>query len=220
MFLSSLCHEFKTSCERVYEQVFALSGSQERATSTASRGEYEKLRRDNGGDRNVRLPETMDREMAKELVELAVSGVEIDTKLEKTKRPGGETFSVPSNISSSNRSLASQSLKELGANASSESAHIEFCREMENRTYSRLRVITDEESALKVGEAIYLLDNTWFEQWLQFLNGGNRPGPIRNSGLDRETGEWGRTYVGLDAKGWGVLSDLYTYDVALIKEYD
>jgi hypothetical protein len=233
MFLSDICSDLKSTCERFYEQVtITLTNRSPSLNSTTShqqsRGQYEKIPREENVARR-RKEETMDREMAQELVDLAVNGIveqqqPLATNNTKTKRPGGETFALPQLQQSSSKSVASENLKEvvvINPEVQLQDEYLKFCREMENRTFMRLRLIQDTESALSLmndGELIYLIDNTWFQEWLGFLRGGKRPGPIINANLSRFEGEWGQTYVGLDSKGWGVLSDLYKYDVEVIKD--
>ena len=217
MLLSNLCQDLRNACERAYEHVYDAVG----AGSINGRrrpADYEKLTKDEGGNHGVRLPETMDREVAEELVELAVSGGP-SRKMEKSTRPGGETFSAPSNISSS-KSVASESLKELSASVQSlgkpsADEQIQMCRELENKIFTKIRLFRDVDSALDSGEVIFLVDGQWFEEWMRFLKGAKRPGQIINAKVNQQNGTWGKSFIGLDAKGWGILSDLYKFDLAV-----
>lgn len=213
--ITYLCSGLRDACERAYNYVFSHpSAGSNSPTRCLSKNEYEKLQAAPGSQ-----VEEMDREIAKQLVDLAVSGVEHVPQEKKSGRPGGGTYHKPPGWASKSRSVASESLKELGGpSGDAAREELEVCRQMESDMYKRMNLATTELEAAKLGGPIYLVNKNWFDSWTAFLRGDERPGIISNATVDQSTGELGQQFVGLDAKGWGVLSELYSYDMEITKD--
>ena len=132
-------------------------------------------------------------------------------------------------------SEAADGANTISASEKAKLEELEICRQEEANLLKMLNIAAHPMEAASMREAAatrneyinewYLIEGDWFRQWTGFLKClDERPGRIQNSKLVCEAnGEaWpgldaGTHYVAVDAPAWGLLSEVYGFDVVIVR---